>query len=46
MAFAGLVGVGFGLAGVVLGTAFTDMFDDGTINSSVRFLKGMLLAMG
>jgi hypothetical protein len=44
--FAGLVGVGFGLAGVVFGTAFTDIFDDGAIDSSVRFFKGMLLAIG
>src|SRR4051812_36826850 len=46
IAFAGLVGTGFGLAGVVLGTAFTDLFDDGTVDSSVRFYKGMLLALG
>ena len=46
VAFAGLVGVGFGLAGVVFGTAFTDIFDDGAIDSSVRFFKGMLLAIG
>jgi hypothetical protein len=46
VAFAGLVGVGFGLAGVVIGTAFVDIFDDGAIDSSVRFYKGMLLAIG
>src|ERR1700712_3894614 len=46
VAFAGLVGVSFGLAGVVFGTAFTDIFDDGAIDSSVRFFKGMLLAIG
>ena len=46
VAFAGLVGVGFGLAGVVFGTAFVDIFDDGAIDSSVRFFKGMLLAIG
>ena len=46
VAFAGLIGVGFGLAGVVLGTAFVDIFDDGAIDSSVRFYKGMLLATG
>jgi len=40
VAFAGLVGVGFGLAGVVFGTAFTDIFDDGAIDSSVRFFQG------
>ena len=46
VAFAGLVGVGFGLAGVVFGTALTDIFDDGAVDSSVRFFKGMLLAIG
>src|SRR3954468_14747104 len=46
IAFAGLIGVSFGLAGVVFGTAFTDIFDDGAIDSSVRFFKGMLLALG
>ena len=28
----GLIGVGFGLAGVVFGTAFVDIFDDGAID--------------
>jgi hypothetical protein len=46
VAIAGLIGVSFGLAGVVFGIAFTDMFDDGTVDSSVRFYKGMLLAVG
>jgi Flp pilus assembly protein TadB len=46
VAFAGLIGVSFGLAGVVFGIAFTDVFDDGTVDSSVRFYKGMLLATG
>jgi Domain of unknown function (DUF4345) len=46
VAFAGLIGVGFGLAGVVFGTALVDIFDDGAIDSSVRFFKGMLLAVG
>ena len=46
VAVAGFIGVSFGLAGVVFGTAFTDMFDDGTVDSSVRFYKGMLLAIG
>src|SRR5881227_3034068 len=46
VAIAGLIGVGFGLAGVVFGTAFVDIFDDGAIDSSVRFYKGMLLAIG
>jgi hypothetical protein len=46
VACAGLIGVGFGLAGVVFGTAFVDFFDDGAIDSSVRFYKGMLLATG
>jgi hypothetical protein len=46
IAIAGLIGVSFGLAGVVLATAFTNIFDDGTVDSSVRFYKGMLLAIG
>lgn len=46
VAIAGLIGVSFGLAGVVFATAFTDIFDDGTVDSSVRFYKGMLLAIG
>jgi Flp pilus assembly protein TadB len=46
VAFAGLIGVSFGLAGVVFGIAFTDVFDDGTVDSSVRFYKGMLVATG
>jgi Flp pilus assembly protein TadB len=44
--FAGLVGVGFGLAGVVFGFASTDIFDDGAIDSSVRFFRGMQVAVG
>jgi Domain of unknown function (DUF4345) len=46
VALAGLIGVGFGLAGVVFGTAFVGFFDDGAVDSSVRFYKGMLLATG
>lgn len=46
IALAGLIGVSFGLAGVVLASAFTELFDDGTVDSSVRFYKGMLLAIG
>jgi hypothetical protein len=46
IACAGLIGVGFGLAGVVFGTALVDFFDDGSVDSSVRFYKGMLLAIG
>ena len=46
VAVAGFIGVSFGFAGVVFGIAFTDMFDDGTVDSSVRFYKGMLLAVG
>ena len=44
--FAGLVGVGFGLVGMVFGFASTDVFDDGAIDSSVRFFRGMQLAVG
>jgi hypothetical protein len=43
---AGLAAVGFGLAGVLVGTMFTGLSDDVVIDSYVRFLKGMTLAIG
>ena len=45
-ALAGLAAVGFGLAGVLFGTIFTELSDDVVIDSYVRFLKGMTLAIG
>jgi hypothetical protein len=46
VALAGLASVGFGLAGVVFGTTFMGLSDDVVIDSYVRFLKGMTLAIG
>ncbi|HEY8333526.1 MAG TPA: DUF4345 domain-containing protein [Tardiphaga sp.] len=46
IALTGLSTVGFGLAGVLIGTGFTDHAGDVTMDSYVRFLKGMLLAIG
>jgi hypothetical protein len=43
---AGLASVVFGLAGVLFGTAFLGLSDNVAIDSSVRFLKGMTLAIG
>jgi hypothetical protein len=45
-AVAGLVLVGFGLAGVVFGANFTDLSGNVVMDSYLRFLKGMLLAIG
>lgn len=45
-ALAGLVLVGFGLAGVVFGAAFMDLSGNVVMDSYIRFLKGMLLAIG
>ena len=45
-ACAGLVLVGFGLAGVFFGANFMDLTGNVTMDSYVRFLKGMLLAIG
>jgi hypothetical protein len=45
-ALAGLVLVGFGLAGVFFGASFTNLSGDVEMDSYVRFLKGMLLAIG
>ena len=45
-ALGGLVLVGFGLAGVVFGANFTDLSGNVVMDSYIRFLKGMLLAIG
>jgi hypothetical protein len=46
VALTGLAAVGFGLAGVAVGTTFLGLSDDVVIDSSVRFLKGMTLVIG
>jgi hypothetical protein len=46
LALAGLAAVGFGLAGVLFGASFTELSNDVVIDSYVRFLKGMTLAIG
>lgn len=45
-AFAGLVLVAFGLAGVFFGANFLDLSGNVVMDSYIRFLKGMLLAIG
>src|ERR1700687_1783435 len=45
-ALAGLTLVGFGLAGVFFDATFVDLSGDVVIDSYIRFLKGMLLAIG
>ena len=45
-AFAGLVLAGFGLAGVFFGANFMDLTGNVVMDSYIRFLKGMLLAIG
>jgi hypothetical protein len=45
-AWAGLVLVGFGLAGAFFGANFMDLTGNVVMDSYVRFLKGMLLAIG
>ena len=45
-ALAGLVLVGFGLAGVFFGANFMDLSGNVVMDSYIRFLKGMLLAIG
>ena len=45
-ALAGLALVGFGLGGVFFGAAFTEFSGDVVVDSYIRFLKGMLLAIG
>jgi hypothetical protein len=46
MAVAGLAGVGLGLTGVLFGTMYADLSGDVVLDSYVRFLKGVLLAIG
>jgi hypothetical protein len=46
VALTGLAAVGFGLAGVLFGAAFMGLYEDVVIDSYVRFLKGMMLAIG
>jgi Domain of unknown function (DUF4345) len=45
-AFAGLALVGFGVAGVIFGANFMDLTGNVVMDSYIRFLKGMLLAIG
>ncbi len=45
-AFAGLVLIGFGLAGVFFAAIFMDLTGNVEMDSYVRFLKGVLLAIG
>jgi hypothetical protein len=45
-ALAGLVLVGFGFAGVFFGANFLDLSGNVVMDSYIRFLKGMLLAIG
>jgi hypothetical protein len=45
-ALAGLMLVGFGLAGVFFGADFADLSGNVVMDSYFRFLKGMLLAIG
>src|SRR5471030_1271487 len=45
-ALAGLTLVGFGAAGVFFGANFMDLTGNVVMDSYVRFLKGMLLAIG
>jgi hypothetical protein len=46
VAIAGLAGVGVGLTGVLFGTMYADLSGDVVLDSYVRFLKGVLLAIG
>ena len=46
VAAAGLAGVSLGLTGVLFGTMYADLSGDVVMDSYVRFLKGMLLAIG
>jgi Domain of unknown function (DUF4345) len=45
-AFAGLALVGFGFAGIFFGANFLDLSGNVVMDSYIRFLKGMLLAIG
>jgi Domain of unknown function (DUF4345) len=44
--FAGLALVGFGFAGIFFGANFLDLSGNVVMDSYIRFLKGMLLAIG
>jgi hypothetical protein len=46
LALAGLVLGGFGLAGIFFGATFTEFSGNVVMDSYIRFLKGMLLAIG
>jgi Domain of unknown function (DUF4345) len=46
LALAGLLTGGFGLAGMFFGASFTEFSGDVVMDSYIRFLKGMLLAIG
>jgi Domain of unknown function (DUF4345) len=46
LALAGLVVGGFGLAGIFFGATFTEFSGNVVMDSYIRFLKGMLLAIG
>ena len=46
LALAGLLTGGFGLAGIFFGASFTPFSGDVMMDSYIRFLKGMLLAIG
>jgi hypothetical protein len=46
LALAGLVLGGFGLAGVFFGATFTEFSGNVVMDSHIRFLRGMLLAVG
>jgi hypothetical protein len=46
LALAGLLTGAFGLAGILFGASFTDFSDNVVVDSYIRFLKGMLLAIG
>jgi hypothetical protein len=46
VAVAGLAGVSLGLAGVLFGTMYADLSSDVMLDSYIRFLKGVLLAIG
>src|SRR5712692_8065816 len=46
VAAAGLAGVCLGLTGVLFGTMYADLSGNVVMDSYIRFLKGMLLAIG
>jgi hypothetical protein len=46
IALTGLAGVAVGLTGVLFGTMYADLSGDVVLDSYVRFLKGVLLAIG